>query len=91
MIGQDVSSWTFISPWDTASAMYSKCIVWPLISTPMAIMASNAPPVVVPSVLSVPEPLPLLVKSLVEADDRRSVAADTSWVEVEVVEAACIR
>jgi len=28
-------------PWDTESAMYSKCIVSPLMRTPIAMMASN--------------------------------------------------
>lgn len=40
--GTPVSSWTFIRPWDTASEMYSKCMVSPLMRTPMAMTASNA-------------------------------------------------
>lgn len=30
-----------MSPWLTASAMYSKCMVAPLMSTPMAMIASK--------------------------------------------------
>jgi hypothetical protein len=41
MTGTPVSSWTRMRPWETASEMYSKCIVSPLISTPIAITASK--------------------------------------------------
>lgn len=44
MTGTPVSNWTRMSPWDTASAMYSKCMVSPLIRTPTAMMASKGPP-----------------------------------------------
>jgi len=40
--GTPVSSCTLINPCDTASAIYSKCIVSPLINTPTAMTASNA-------------------------------------------------
>ena len=39
--GTPESSCTFMSPCETLSQMYSKCIVEPLISTPIAITASN--------------------------------------------------
>lgn len=41
MTGIPVSRPTLISPFETASAMYSKCIVSPFISTPIAITASK--------------------------------------------------
>lgn len=39
--GVPVWSWTFIKPCDTASQMYSKCMVDPLIRHPIAMTASN--------------------------------------------------
>lgn len=41
MTGTDRSSWARMRPCETASAMYSKCMVSPLIRTPMAMMASK--------------------------------------------------
>lgn len=43
MTGTPVSRETRINPSETLPAMYSKCIVSPLINTPMAMMASNGP------------------------------------------------
>lgn len=40
--GVPVSSWTRMRPWLTASQMYSKCMVEPLMSTPTAMTASNS-------------------------------------------------
>ena len=39
--GTPRSNCTFMRPWDVASAMYSKCKVSPLISTPIAMMAEK--------------------------------------------------
>ncbi|OBZ65766.1 hypothetical protein A0H81_14336 [Grifola frondosa] len=41
MTGTPVSNWTLMSACDTLSEMYSKCIVEPLMSTPIAMTASN--------------------------------------------------
>lgn len=41
MTGTLPSSCSLMSPWLTASDMYSKCMVSPLMSTPIAMMASN--------------------------------------------------
>lgn len=43
MTGVPVSSWTFIRPCVTASQMYSKCIVEPLIKQPIAIAEVKGP------------------------------------------------
>jgi len=64
-----------MSPWLTASEMYSKCIVSPLISTPMAIIASKGELDVLDC-----EACPVrAVRS--EAEPRRSAAAPTTPVE----------
>lgn len=57
-------------PWETASAMYSKCIVEPFISTPIAMMASKGARVVVEARVG--------VASAVATSSRRCVAAWTS-------------
>ena len=61
MTGVPESSWTRIRPCETASQMYSKCIVEPLISTPIAMTASKgclfAAPALSPAGVEVP-PVP---------------------------------
>jgi hypothetical protein len=42
MTGVPVSSWTRIKPVETASQMYSKCMVDPFSKHPIAMTASNA-------------------------------------------------
>ena len=70
--GVPVSVWTFISPCETASEMYSKCIVDPLMSTPIAIKTSYGR--VADGLEAVDDPR--LDSEVVEADESRSVADD---------------
>lgn len=58
-----------MSPCETASAMYSKCMVSPFISTPIAIMASNGP-------VEEPEELERVVRSVVEPPRRSPAFAE---------------
>lgn len=62
MTGIPVSRDTRIKPLETLSDMYSKCIVSPLISTPIAMMASKGP---VETVVAA-----TVVRSLVEPPSR---------------------
>lgn len=66
MRGIPVSSCTRMSPVDTASAMYSKCMVSPFMRTPMAMMASKG---AVEEVFGVSE-TEREVRSVVEAPSR---------------------
>lgn len=61
-----MSSWTLIRPWDTLSAMYSKCMVSPFMRTPIAIMASKGAVALVSAGGE--------VRSRAEVEPRRSVA-----------------
>jgi len=63
-----------MSPWLTASEMYSKCIVSPLINTPIAIIASKGEL----DVLDCDAPV-RAVRS--EVEPRRSAAAPTTPVD----------
>ena len=71
--GVPVSVWTFISPCETASEMYSKCIVEPLMSTPIAIRTSYGRVAVGAAGLEVVEEA-RLDSEVDELDDSRSVA-----------------
>ena len=71
MTGTPASSWTRMSPWLTASAIYSKCIVAPLMRTPMAMIASKG----FFGLAALAEPVTSAV-----GEDRRSVAL-MPWTE----------
>lgn len=72
-----------MSPWLTASAMYSKCIVSPLISTPIAIRASKGPDLLLSAAASEGS----AVRSVVDAPSR-SPAPSEDVVEDWTCEAA---
>lgn len=86
--GTPESSCTRIKPWEVASAMYSKCIVSPLMSTPMAIMASKGAADAFAAVGAESAGGEVgraeKVRSVTEVEPRRSVAEDVNvFVEVE--------